>query len=202
MGRDHEGRGGRSGATPRSGLRALAFSLVVVAVGVAACGSVAAAQAAGGLGRPGGTAAGSSVATTIPPGSASPKDAVRGYWDELAKDDFSAVCGYVLLSQRAYCRSALQDGSVSIAHPGVGDDFVDGTQALVAVLTTDACFGLGPTSTTTMCYSNTNPHFGLPKSDAGFAHAQQGAFNVESMLVACGELHGSWYVELEPVRAT
>ncbi len=175
---------------PRQGLRAVAFTLVAAGAGAAA--------ATGSFSSVATASVGTTVPTTIPSGSATPKIAVTGYWHQLAEDHFTAACAYMLPSERAACRSELRYGSVQIANPGIGHDFVDKTQALVTVLTTSACFGLGVSTTTTMCYSNTRPSAGLPKSDAGFAAAAQHADALESTLILTSEVGGSWYVDLTP----
>lgn len=183
--------------TPGDGARALAFSLVLAAVGLAACGSLSTVPPASGTGPSGGTGTSGPGTTLLTGGSATPKEAASRWWYALAKGDNSEACGYVLPSQRANCSSAFQHGGAGITDPGVGNAFVDGTQALVAVLTKSACFAYGTGTTTTMCFSNSNPDGGLPASDAGFAAAQQNASSIEGTLVECGELDGLWFVELE-----
>ena len=79
----------------------------------------------------------------------------------------------------------------------IGNEVVQGSQALVAI-TGDVCaHDEEPSSTITACSSNTNPNAGLSPDAGSFSEAFAEASNSNGATTApCVEVNGSWYLEI------
>jgi hypothetical protein len=156
-------------------------AVLFLAIGAAACG-------------------GSSGSGGLPSaGTGSPAAAVSGFIGNIGTD-ISTACGYVAPDQQSTCNTAFSKATFTVANPGIGNTYTDGSQAIVVVLTTQACGGV--TGSTTVCSSNSNKNEGLPSSDADFQSALSNAFNSTTDTdIGCAEIDGSWYVLLQPETA-
>ena len=79
-----------------------------------------------------------------------------------------------------------------------GDDFVDGSQAIV-VFTGKICISAPGFN---QCFSNSNPKKGLPSNNSGFQSAwkslNSSSTNAQFFEVPCVLISGKWYVNLTP----
>lgn len=132
------------------------------------------------------------------PGHDSPKDAVDGFLSGLENDSASA-CSYVDPSDQSDCSSGLDLSELKTTGTfSIGNDVVQGNEALVAV-TGNFCYnvsGLGTAATG--CGDDTNPNTGLPTSGESFQQAYDDAVNNSTANDAapCIEVDGIWYVNI------
>jgi hypothetical protein len=156
----------------------IALAAAALAVAAAACGS----SSSGG---------GSSTS-----GASSPADAITSFVQGF-ENGATTGCNFAAPNQQSECKSVAP--SITASGFSVGNTFTDGDQAIVVLLASKFCSGTGSSTTTTVCYSNSDSSKGLPSSDADFASALSALFgDSTSPDAACVQVDGSWYVELAP----
>ena len=164
------------------------FGLVIAILAVTAgCSS-------GGGTLPGGNGGGS-----VSPGHGSPKDAVDGFITDLELGNGStAWCNYLIPADQSECQEGAAEADISVTGTfTVGNQVIDGTQALVAI-TGNVCAHDDIDSTTSIsCSSNSDPNKGLPPSAGSFSEAYDAATNSNGTATApCEEISGSWYINI------
>ena len=80
----------------------------------------------------------------------------------------------------------------------IGNEFIDGTRALVAIVG-DLCVHSDVEATTEMaCTNNSNPNAGLPPASGSFSEDYAAASKGNGTETApCIEVNGLWYVDVE-----
>jgi hypothetical protein len=162
----------------------LVFLLVVL--GLAGCSS----GGSGTLGANGGS-------SSAQPGHGSPGAAVIGFLTDLRAGG-DAWCSYLDPSDQHTCQEGSQEVQIKLSgNFNIGNDVVQGDQALVAVTGSLCISESGDVTTpTTECESNSDPSTGLPPKAGTFAQAYSTAVNSsnEDTTVPCIEVNGNWYV--------
>lgn len=152
------------------------------------------------------------------PGHQSPAAAAWGFVDAWAARaganpgyTNSSACSYVLPSDHDECN--LLAVGLSAGALGIGDTSTSGTRAIVSVIIRHGCFLVTVTPPTAdapypfFCFSNTSVNSGQPSSPGAFASAYTavlsqglatGGFqNQHHAALACEEIGGLWYVDLQ-----
>lgn len=163
--------------------------VVVVLLSLATLASCS--SGGGSLGGSGGSGGGS-----VSPGNGSPKAAADKYLVALA-DGGTGLCNAVTPAQESGCMTDLALVHISLTGSySVGNDIVEGNEALVAV-TGNVCISISSAATgTTICAHNNDSNSGLPTSSADFANAYETAVDggsANDATVPCIEVDGSWY---------
>jgi uncharacterized membrane protein YgcG len=133
--------------------------------------------------------------------SSSPINAAQTFWSGFKNNNQAQACGVVIPQSKSYCNKEFPklesaiNGKVKL-NLNVGDDYIDGNQAIVA-FTGTLCIAV---STYKQCYSNTDPKKGLPTSNSSFktdwnnlnsSSSQAQFFDMPMVLIS-----GTWYVSL------
>ncbi len=133
--------------------------------------------------------------------SSSPINAAQTFWSGFKNNNQAQACGVVIPQSKSYCNKEFPklesaiNGKVKL-NLNVGDDYIDGNQAIVA-FTGTLCIAI---STYKQCYSNTDPKKGLPTSNSSFktdwnnlnsSSSQAQFFDMPMVLIS-----GTWYVSL------
>jgi hypothetical protein len=167
------------------------FILIVMAV-VAGCSSGGATVSGNGGG-------------TVAPGHGSPKAAVQGFITDLELGNGStAWCDYIDPPDQQDCQEAAGDANITITGSfSLGNQVIDGTEALVAI-TGSVCAHSEEDSTTTIsCDSNNDPNKGLPPGAGTFSAAYATASGSNgTTTAACIEVNGSWYINISGQSGT
>jgi hypothetical protein len=132
---------------------------------------------------------------SVSPGHGSPKAAVEGFITDLESGNGStAWCGYLYAPDRSF----RQEGITVTGTFALGNQFIDGTSALVAV-TGDLCAHADLRSTTSIaCNKNSDPNKGLPTSANTFSEAYAAAsVSFGTVTAPCHEVKGSWYLDVD-----
>lgn len=137
-----------------------------------------------------------SLGGSVSPGHGSPKAAAEQYLVALANGG-TGLCDAVTPAQEAGCKTDLALVHISLTGSySVGNDIVEGNEALVAV-TGNVCISISSAATgTTICAHNNDSNSGLPSSSADFANAYETAVDggsANDATVPCIEVNGSWY---------
>ena len=132
---------------------------------------------------------------SVSPGHSSPKAAVEGFITDLESDNGgTAWCSYLYAPDRSFC----QEGITVTGTFALGNQFIDGTSALVAI-TGDLCAHADLGSTTSIaCNKNSDPNKGLPKSANTFSEAYAAAsVSFGTVTAPCHEVKGIWYLDVD-----
>lgn len=136
-------------------------------------------------------------------GAGSPIPAAQTFWNGFKNSNQSQACGVVVPQYQSYCHKELAKIETVLSkkvklNMVAGDDFVDGSQAIVA-FTGKMCISA---STFNQCFSNSNPKKGLPSNTSGFQSAwkslNSSSTNAQFFDVPCVLMSGKWYVNLNP----
>ncbi len=142
---------------------------------------------------------------SVSPGHGSPKAAVEGFITDLELGNGStAWCDYIDPADQQDCQEGAAEANITVTGTfAVGNQVIDGTEALVAI-TGDVCAHSEEDSTTTIsCSSNNDPNKGLPPGAGTFSEAYATASGSNGTTTApCIEIEGSWYINISGQGST
>ncbi len=136
-------------------------------------------------------------------GPGSPVPTAQTFWNGFKNNNQSQACGVVVPQYQNYCHKELVKIETVLSknvklNMVAGDDFVDGSQAIV-VFTGKICISAPGFN---QCFSNSNPKKGLPSNNSGFQSAwkslNSSSTNAQFFEVPCVLISGKWYVNLTP----
>jgi len=132
-------------------------------------------------------------------GHGSPKAAVEGFLTALQTGNGgSSWCAYINPSDLQQCQEGAASVAITITGTfSLGNQVIQGTQALVAVTGNLCVHDEEDTTTTIDCSSNSNANAGLPPGAGSFSEAYSNASGSNGSTTApCVEVNGSWYIDL------
>ena len=136
---------------------------------------------------------------SVSPGHGSPKAAVQGFITDLELGNGStAWCDYIDPPDQQDCQQGAAAANITISGTfALGNQVIDGTEALVAITGNVCAHSEEDSTTTTACDSNNDPNKGLPPGAGTFSAAYATASGSNgTTTAACIEINGSWYINI------